>query len=102
MSKQAYCRCNSGHYFTGECCPFDGWSSAASKELAQAVKKLRVLGREVSVAELRDSGVSDATLWRTIIIEFGTDASSFEAVSPEEYVVHGETKAPLKLGMSFK
>lgn len=102
MIKRAYCRCNSGHYFSGECCPFDGWSSSASKELTEAVEQLTRLGKEISAAELRQVGVSPATLWRTIIIEFATPASAFEAMAPAEYVVNGEAEAPLKLGPSFK
>jgi hypothetical protein len=102
MTKRAYCRCNSGHYFVGEYCPFDGWSSPASKELTDAVKTLAGLGRDVSVAELRAIGVSDSTVWRTLIVEFGTGASAFDALAPEQYVVNGEVKPPLKLGPSFK
>ena len=40
MLARAYCRCNSGHYFVGEYCPFDGWSSSASKELAAVSERL--------------------------------------------------------------
>ena len=35
---RAYCRCNSGHYFVGEYCPIDGWSSSVAKELVKAYK----------------------------------------------------------------
>lgn len=102
MSTRAYSRCTSGHYFTGEFCPFDGWSSAAAVELAEAVVRLQQLGRELSLAELRKAGVSEAALARSIVVDFGCDASAFDAVWPKEYVVNGVTKPPMKLGPNFK
>src|SRR5262245_41844319 len=101
MIRRAYSRCNSGHYFMGEFCPFDGWSSPASKELTAALKRLARSGCNVSLEELREAGVSEATLARTIVIEFGSSASAFEAVSPEDYVVNGETLALKDLDESF-
>jgi hypothetical protein len=99
---RVFCRCNSGHYFMGESCPYDGWSSPASRELAEAVARLAKAGKEPSLDELRSLGVSSETLWRTIIISFGVGASLFEALSPDTYVVNGETKPPTKLGLGFK
>jgi hypothetical protein len=91
VTTRAYTRCNSGHYFMGEFCPFDGWSSRAAKELTKAAKSLMAPGRGVSLEELRRIGVSEETLARTIVIEFGSSASAFEAISPEDLVVNGET-----------
>jgi hypothetical protein len=99
---RAYCRCNSGHYFMGESCPYDGWTSPAPRELTDAVARLAKAGKELSIEELRNFGVSSETLWRTIIISFGVGASIFEAFSPDTYVVNGETKSPRKLGAGFK
>jgi hypothetical protein len=93
MTTRAYSRCNSGHYFMGEFCPFDGWSSPASKELTAALKRLTRSGRKVSLEELRRAGIPETTLARTIVIEFGSSASTFEAISPEDLVVNGETVA---------
>lgn len=101
MIRRAYARCNSGHYFMGEFCPFDGWSSPASKELTAALKLLARSGRNVSLEELRKAGVSEATLARTIVIEFGSSASAFEAVSPDDYVVNGATVALKDLDEQF-
>lgn len=100
--KHAYCRCNSGHYFVGEYCPIDGWSSIASRELDAASKQLVSFGLEPSLAELRKLQVSDDTLKRTIVIEFGTDTSAFEAISPEGYVINGKWKRLLDIDRSFK
>ncbi len=99
---RAYCRCNSGHYFSDESCPYDGWSSPASRELTDAVARLAKAGKELSIEELRKLGVSSETLWRTIIVSFGVGASMFEALSPETYVVNGETKPLQKAGLGFR
>src|SRR2546426_236879 len=97
MITRAFVRCNGGDYFTGEYCPFDGWSSPASKELANAVKRLARLNRRISLEELRMAGVSPATLSRTIIVQFGSDESVFDAISPQNLVVDGEAAPVWKL-----
>ncbi|HEY7312078.1 MAG TPA: hypothetical protein VH643_22125 [Gemmataceae bacterium] len=99
---RAYSRCNSGHYFLGEFCPYDGWSSPASRELMKAVARLAQVGKEPSIKELKEAGVSRETLWRTIVVSFGVGASMFDALSPDTYVVNGETKPPNKLGPGFR
>jgi hypothetical protein len=70
--------------------------------LARAVAQLSKLAKDISLDELRNLGVSSETLWRTIVVSFGAGASIFEALSPETYVVKGETKPPEKLGLGFK
>ena len=102
MMTRAYCRCNSGHYFSGEFCPFDGWSSPASRELTEAVARLSRCHRDLSLEELRKAGVCQATLARTIVVAFGCSDSAFEAISPQEYVVNGEAKTVRQLDRSFK
>lgn len=86
----------------GESCPYDGWSSPASRELTGAVARLTKAGKELTLDELRSLGTSSETLWRTIIVTFGVGASLFDALSPDTYVVSGETKPPRKLGAGFK
>ncbi len=86
----------------GESCPYDSWSSPTCRELTEAVALLAKSGKELSIEELRNLGVSSETLWRTIIVSFGVGASIFEAFSPDTYVVNGETKPPRKLGLGFK
>jgi len=102
MISRVYCRCNSGHYFTGVHCPLDGWSSIESRELAQAVEKATAEHRSLSVAELRRHAISDATLSRAIVIEFGSDAAAFDAVVPEGYVVNEQWRPITTLGREFK
>lgn len=101
MCKRAYSRCNSGHYFQGECCPFDGWSSAASRELTAAVKRLARAERTLSIEELRNCGVSERTIARTIVIEFGSGDSAFEAINPASLVIADEVVPLARLNENF-
>lgn len=82
---QAYIRCNEGHYFIGEYCPFDGWSSEESKELMEISNKILSEGHKISLKELKENNASDKTLSRTIIIEFGEGNFVFDAVLPDGY-----------------
>jgi len=90
---RAYCRCNNGHYFQGEFCPFDGWSSPASGELAKAVLQLASDDRKLSLTALRQLGLSEATLERVVVIDFGCKASAFDALAPQEYVINGKSQS---------
>ena len=102
MTPRVYCRCNSGHYFLGDSCPLDGWSSPASEELHAAVSRFQCSGKKVSLEALKRAGLSEAALQRAVVIEFGDDSNVFEAVSPEGYVVGGEWKTLAEVGQSFK
>jgi hypothetical protein len=101
MTKRAFIRCNGGDYFQGEYCPLDNWSSAESKELAAITARLTAEGQEVSIAGLRKVGVSETTIKRTIVIDFGSDASVFEAISPQGFVVNGKWKLLRQAGLDF-
>jgi hypothetical protein len=98
----AYCRCNGGDYFQGEFCPFDGWSSPASRELAHVVALLAERGTPLSLDALAAAGVSQSTLQRTIVIAFGSGESAFGAISPRECVVSGVAQPPDKLGRQLR
>jgi hypothetical protein len=99
---RAYCRCNSGHYFQGEHCPFDGWSSPASRELTKAVRKLASDDCKLSLAALCQLGLSDATLERVVVIDFGCEASAFDALAPQEYVINGKSQTFPKVDAALK
>jgi hypothetical protein len=101
MITRAYTRCNSGHYFMGEFCPFDGWSSSASRELTKTLKRFAGAGRPISLEALQKAGVSDATIAGTIVISFGSAGCVFDAISPEYYIVNGESIPFWKLDESF-
>ena len=83
----AYIRCNEGHYFLGEYCPFDGWSSVESKQLAELTEAITSGNNELSIEQLKKHGVSDATLSRTIIINFGEGNFVFDGILPDGYII---------------
>jgi hypothetical protein len=99
----AYYRCNSGHFFEGEACPFDGWSSDGSRQLLAAVSRLRSEGKEhFTVDDLGHAGLSDEARPRCIVVEFGSSASRFEAISID-YVCADDVCASIhKAGARFK
>jgi hypothetical protein len=90
MTTRAYTRCNGGHYFSGARCPLDGWSSAVAVELDCAVHRLAQSGQSLSVASLLEAGVNASSLARIIVIEFGSEASCFDVIAPEGYVIDGQ------------
>ena|SRR6266540_2987164 len=97
---RAYIRCNSGHYFHGRSCPYDGWSSPDVVNLFAVLE--RPSEPTLSVETLRQAGVSQAALERTIVIDFGWSDSVFDAISPESYVVNGKHALLVDLGRPFK
>jgi hypothetical protein len=94
---QAYCRCNGGDYFVGGVCPVDGWSSPASEELTRLVQRLRADDRPLSLEALKAASASEATLKRTIVVQFGSEEAAFEAITPRAYVVGGKVHRPNEL-----
>ena len=98
---KAYIRCNSGHYFSGEYCPLDGWTSAESRELADALTRVSGPG-ELSLRKLRQMGVSKTALRRAILVEFGSTDAVFEALAPEGYVLDHEWRPLASLDGRFK
>lgn len=93
MARRAYYRCNGGDYFRGtDNCPVDGSHAPGALLLAAAEQRLIEGDRELSIELLRQIGLSDAVLARTIVIEFADDESMFEAMAPESYIIHGELR----------
>jgi hypothetical protein len=58
--------------------------------------------REISIAESRRAGVSEAAIQRTIVIEFGSSDCVFDAIAPEGYVIEGRWKLLKHLDERFK
>jgi len=58
-------------------------------ELEQACRRLEAAGRPLSLAALLEAGVSRSSLCRIVVIEFGSEAASFDALAPQGYVVDG-------------
>lgn len=89
-----YFRCNSGHYFrasaeSGDCCPLDGWSLLGLEAVRAAEASLVADGKAVTIEALRAGGAPGGALQRTLLVEFGSDDSVFEALSPEGFVLDG-------------
>lgn len=85
-----YFRCNSGHYFSTEYCPFDGWTHPRFSQVIEISSKLKTEGKPISIEILKLRGISDSVLSRIILIEFGSNKSRFEALSPDGYLVDGK------------
>ncbi|MFC7534590.1 hypothetical protein [Actinoplanes sp. GCM10030250] len=85
----AYLRCNSGHYFDGSVCPFDGWTATGCAEFPLAVARLDQRGLAPSRALLAAEGLPDAVLSRILVMEFPDDCAVFEAMNPAGYIVGG-------------
>jgi hypothetical protein len=86
---RVFMRCNSGHYFAGPVpsCPLDGWSCSETNLIFKAAQRLSAAGVMPTIERLRAEDISQEALDRTIIIQFGSDASAFEALAPEGYIL---------------
>lgn len=87
---RVFVRCNSGHYFHGSVCPFDGWTMDGFEKVVIAELRLVDKGQRPSIAGLREEGIAEEVLDRTLIIEFGSEASIFEALDPAGFIFDGE------------
>jgi hypothetical protein len=85
--RRVYLRCNDGHLFLGESCPFDGWGSPETARLARFVSGESETS--LTLANIRGAGFSDEIMRRVVIIEFGDDAAAFQAIAPEYYFLKG-------------
>ena len=77
---EAYSRCVKPHYFRLAVCPFDGWSTAQSGQLAQTAARLRSSGKQPSLEALREAGASPQVLTATTVFEFGEAAPAIDAL----------------------
>lgn len=99
---RVYRRCNSGHNFAGGCCPLDGWSSPKTDAVLIALERLTAAHVTPSIGNLQQAGVSEDALARTIVVRFGSRASTFDAISPEGYVVEGRWRPLVSMDANFK
>ena len=99
--KRFYWRCNGGHSFEALRCPFDGWTSDELLELNNAAESLRSKETNPSIAALAVQGVSEAALRRAIVVEFGSEQSVFDAISPDYYVINGQSVKLRQAGTDF-
>jgi hypothetical protein len=76
MVKVLYVHCDcgsphsSGHYYTGEHCPFSGWVAPFVREALQAAIALERADTPLTIEALRRVGLSRKALMRVMIAEF--------------------------------
>jgi hypothetical protein len=87
---KALIRCNEGHYFDSEHCPFDGWSSLDSKRFKEIITSIHDDGSIISFEELKKRGAPGSVTSRMIIIDFGESNFLFDAFSADGYFINGE------------
>lgn len=91
MSATLYIRCDGGDYFRAKPeCPYDGWSSRETAELADVATAFEKSGRPLSIDAMREHGVSEAALRLSVVIEFGDDAARFDELMPQWLIRGGE------------
>ncbi len=96
--RRAYWRCNSAHYYSSLHCPIDGWTFKGCAQLMAAVENTERRSEALSIQALSQAGAPEDAINRTIIIEFGSDESVFDALLPEGYLIDGEIKKVHQLG----
>lgn len=98
---KVYVRCNSGHYFHGSVCPFDGWSVEHVDSVIVASLRLSERHEAPTVERLAGEGVPEEVLKRTIVIQFSSDPAVFDALDPSGLIIGGEwvplRDAPIEL-----
>jgi hypothetical protein len=70
-------------------------------ELSQAVGRLRKAKIDPSIRALKTDGVSDQALERAIVVEFGSERSAFDAISPDYYIISGKSVKLHQAGHDF-
>lgn len=102
-----YFRCNGGHYFRAHglqsaiACPWDGWSCDGLEHAVAAFEELTATGTRPTVDVLREKGLSSEVLRRILLIEFGDDASAFEALAPQRYIHDGRELLSNEVGLEL-
>src|SRR3712207_4484020 len=100
--RNLYFRCNSGHYFETQHCPWDGWTHPDFASVLAAKEELLGQGCELTIEALRQAGLLENALHRIILVEFGNAESRFEALAPEYCMVDGKSYPLHKLDQRFK
>lgn len=79
---RVFTRCNGGHYFAGQRCPFDGWGSEESASIARTAQRLADEGKAPSMAALQAAGLTATAMARACVLEFYATDNAFDAVEP--------------------
>ena len=89
--RRAYVLCsNRDHYFTGRCCPFDGWGPPRVVAVAEAAERIHRAGAALSIAALAEAGVDAETLATCVVAEFGSERAALRAIWLWGYVRNGK------------
>src|SRR5262249_25128270 len=86
---RVFASCNSGHYFVGNTCLFDGWSSDHTREIAAAAERISGAGRIPSLAELAAEGVSEEALAGALVIDFSSSQAALDAIALRAVIARG-------------
>ena len=87
MVRILYLRCDCGsprgprHYYTGETCPISGWVAPFVRESLTAAAEVVKVGKPLSVAALREAGLSRKAIARVLIAEFPSVSAVPESLS---------------------
>jgi hypothetical protein len=99
--KAIYTRCTSGHYFSGEYCPFDGWSGEASFRAHEISGVLSSQKIDITIENAKAAGMTDSELARCIVVDFGSETSTFEAMAISAYVRNDQMIELKNFGLEF-
>jgi hypothetical protein len=94
-------RCNSGHYFSGLACPFDGWSRTDIKKIMETIESLKKGGVMVSIETLKEHGFGEDIVKRVVIAQFGDPEAVFNGLYPMKISAKGKVMHFDKLDISF-
>jgi hypothetical protein len=82
--KRVFFQCDNGHLFSGEKCPWDGWSDPSLPKVLSVVARFKADEVELTVQGLIDSGIESRIVKRIVLAEFGSPQAEFEAICPGE------------------
>lgn len=97
MSTRLFYMCLSGHFHAERHCPYDGSESDYADAVEAAVSELRRQNVQLSIGALLKLGVPPEALKWTLVIEFGSDDVTFDAIAPASLSVQGKLVSQLGL-----
>src|ERR1043165_6824053 len=89
--RRAYVLCsNRDHYFTGRCCPFDGWGPPRVVAVAEAAERIHRAGAALSIAALAEAGGDAEPLATWVAAKFGSERAALRAIWLWDYARNGK------------
>ena len=99
--RRLYFRCNSGHYFHGTNCPWDGWTMDGVQAAFELFARLEPHEAAVGLEALGPLDPSPELSRRMMIIEFGDEAAAVDAICPDRYMHNGEVVLWHEIGLEL-